>query len=288
MKIGLNLWVWTSPFSTKRDLHLLGKVKSLGGSVIEFGLEDDATIDTTALRRELAAHELGCSIIGLFNPERDLSSEDAKSRRCALEYAKRGLDISAEAGATIFSGSVAGVGGERGLSANQWKASLERAAEGLDQLGQHAAKVGVRLGVEVLNRYENNLINTAKQACRLIELVQSPSVGIHLDSFHMNIEEEEIAGAINLAGDKLFHLHGSDSHRGIPGEGHVPWGQVASALQKIRYNGYVVIESFNPEGRLAPLARIWRPLSDSQDTLARQGLAFLRENLLAGSSGSLH
>ena len=151
---------------------------------------------------------------------------------------------------------------------------------------EHAAKVGVRLGVEVLNRYENNLINTAKQARRLIELVQSPFVGIHLDTFHMNIEEEDMAGAINLAGDKLFHLHGSDSHRGIPGEGHVPWGQVASALRKIRYNGYVVIESFDPEGRLAPLARLWRPLSDSQDTLARQGLAFLRENLLAGSSGS--
>ena len=283
MKIGLNLWVWTSPFNTKRDLPLLGKVKSLGGSVIEFGFEDDATIETQALRRELAAHELGCSIIGLFSPERDLSSEDANSRSRALEYAKRGLDICAEAGAAIFSGSVAGVGGEKRLSASQWQTSIQRAAEGLDQLGQHANKVGVRLGVEVLNRYENNLINTAKQARRLIELVQSPCVGIHLDSFHMNIEEEDIAKAIHLAGDKLFHLHGSDSHRGIPGEGHVPWGQVASALQTIRYDGYVVIESFNPEGRLAPLARLWRPLSDSQDTLARQGMTFLRGQLLTGS-----
>ena len=221
----------------------------------------------------------------MFNPERDLSSEDAKSRSRALEYAKRGLDICAEAGASIFSGSVAGVGGERGLSASQWQASIQRAAEGLDQLGEHAAKVGVRLGVEVLNRYENNLINTAKQARRLIELVQSPFVGIHLDSFHMNIEEEDMADAINLAGDKLFHLHGSDSHRGIPGEGHVPWGQVASALQKIRYNGYVVIESFDPEGRLAPLARLWRPLSDSQDTLARQGSGFSPRKSFCGFLG---
>src|SRR5580765_4199655 len=140
MKIGINLWVWTSPFSTKRDLSLLGKVKSMGGSVVEFGLEDDATIDPHALRTELAAHELGCSIIGLFNPERDLSSEDANSRKRALEYAKRGLDICAEVGAAIFSGAVAGVGGERGLSARQWQASIQRAAEGLDQLGRHANK----------------------------------------------------------------------------------------------------------------------------------------------------
>lgn len=282
MKIGINLWVWTSPFSTKRDLPLLGKVKSLGGSVVEFGLEDDCTIDIQALRKELTAQELGCSIIGLFGPERDLSSEDRDSRKRALEYAKRGLDICAEAGASIFSGSVAGVGGESGLSASHWQVKIQTAAEELNQLGQYAAKVGVRLGVEVLNRYENNLINTAKQACQLIELVQSPDVGIHLDSFHMNIEEENIAEAINLAGDKLFHLHGSDSHRGIPGEGHVPWGQLAGALQKIGYNGYVVIESFNPEGRLAPLARLWRQVASSQDTLARQGLAFLREKLLKG------
>lgn len=287
MKIGINLWVWTSPFSSKRDLHLLGKVKSFGGSVVEFGFEDDATIDTSTLRRELAAHALGCSIIGMFGPERDLSSEEPKSRSRALEYAKRGLDICAEAGASIFSGSVAGVGGGKALSASQWQTGIRRVAEGLDLLGEHAAKVGVRIGVEVLNRYENNLINTARQARCLIELVQSPFVGIHLDTFHMNIEEEGIAGAIALAGDKLFHLHGSDSHRGIPGEGHVPWGQVADALQKIRYKGYVVIESFNPEGRLAPLARLWRPLADSQDALARQGLDFLRESLLTGSSGAL-
>jgi D-psicose/D-tagatose/L-ribulose 3-epimerase len=283
MKIGLNLWVWTSPFCTNRDLTLLGKVKSLGGSVIEFGLEDDATIDTKALRKELANHELCCSIIGMFSPERDLSSEDTNSRKRALEYAKRGLDFCAETGASIFSGSVAGVGGEKGLTASQWQVRIQIAAEGLNLLGQYAAKVGVRLGVEVLNRYENNLINTAKQARQLVELAQSPSIGIHLDSFHMNIEEENIADAIILAGDRLFHLHGSDSHRGIPGEGHVSWSQVASALHKIRYNSYVVIESFNPAGRLAPLARIWRPLADSQDTFACQGLAFLREKLLKGS-----
>jgi len=279
MKIGLNLWVWTSPFNTRRDLELLGKVKSWGGEVVEFALEDDATIDTIALRSELGNQDLGCSIIGLFNPERDLSSEDASSRRRAIDYAKRGLDIGAEVGAAIFTGSVAGVAGEKRLSAKEWGSRIQTAAEGLNQLGHHATKVGVRLGVEVLNRYENNLINTAEQALRLLDLVHSTSAGIHLDCFHMNIEEQNMVEAIRQAGGKLFHLHGSESHRGTPGAGHVPWAEVAMALGEIGYEGYVVIESFNPDGRLAPLARFWRPLFESQEGLARQGLACLREHL---------
>ncbi|MFN8006382.1 MAG: sugar phosphate isomerase/epimerase family protein [Terriglobia bacterium] len=279
MKIGLNLWVWTSPFNTDRDLPLFGKVKSFGGEVIEFGLEDDVKVDPQVLRRELEAHQLGCSIIGIFSPERDLASMDAACRQRAIDYTLRGLDLAAASGAAIFSGSVAGVGGEQGLSAVQWQECIRRAADELEPLGQYAAKLGVRLGVEILNRYENNLLNTAAQARKLVDLVQSPAVGIHLDSFHMNIEETDMMEAVALAGDRLFHLHGSDSHRGTPGDGHVPWDRLGQALQKINFQGFVVIESFNPAGRLAPLARLWRPLADSQDELARQGLEFLQEIL---------
>ena len=91
----------------------------------------------------------------------------------------------------------------------------------------------------------------------------------------MNIEEGSIAGAIRTAGDKLFHLHASDSHRGAPGDGHIQWNDVAGALQQIQYSQAVVFESFSPYGRLGPLARIWLPFADSQDALARAGLTFL-------------
>src|SRR5262245_19758810 len=156
MKLGVNLWIWTSPFNTNRDLPLLEKIRAFGGEVIEFGFEDDVVVDTKALRASLGNTGLSCSIIGLFGPHRDLASPDVNSRRRAVEYAQRGLDMSAEVGASIFSGSVAGVGGEQKLSAIEWQSSIQRTAEGLDLLGEHAAKTGVRLGVEVLNRYENN------------------------------------------------------------------------------------------------------------------------------------
>jgi D-psicose/D-tagatose/L-ribulose 3-epimerase len=181
-------------------------------------------------------------------------------------------------GATIFTGSVAGVAGKELLSDRARQTRLQYAAESLQQIGQNTA-AGVRLGVEVLNRYENNLINTAQQARELIELTNHPAVGIHLDSFHMNIEERCPGDAIRLAGEKLFHFHSSESHRGTPGEGHVEWEEIAKALREVKYDGYAVIESVHPEGRMAALAHFWRPLMKSPENLAGDGITFLKRVL---------
>jgi D-psicose/D-tagatose/L-ribulose 3-epimerase len=92
----------------------------------------------------------------------------------------------------------------------------------------------------------------------------------------MNIEETSFGDAIRLAGDKLFHFHSSDSHRGTPGEGMLRWQEVAAALKEINYQGYVVIESFDYTSRFGPVVHFWRPLTESPETLARNGLAFMK------------
>ena len=112
-----------------------------------------------------------------------------------------------------------------------------------------------------------------------MKMTAHPSVGFHLDTFHMSMEEDSLGDAIRLAGTHLFHLHASESQRGAPGSGHVPWHEVAEALRQIDYKGFATIESFNPRGRLAPMARAWHPYAKSQDDLAREGLAFLRKTL---------
>ena len=281
MKIGVNVWVWESPFRTDLHLDLLSRAKSLGAEVVEFALEDDSVFDTGALRRTLESHELECSVIGLFGSRRDLSSPDPATRLKGMEYAKRCLATAAEMGATLYSGAVVGVGGAEVLSREDRVVRLQRAAECLHELGDCAAKMGVSFAVEVLNRYETNLVNTAEEARSLIDTVGHRSVGIHLDTFHMSIEERSIGAAIRVAGDKLFHMHGSESHRGTPGDGNIQWGEVASALNDVNFVRYVVIESFNPKGRLAPLARFWRPYANSPEALARNGIAFLRGALSA-------
>jgi D-psicose/D-tagatose/L-ribulose 3-epimerase len=283
MKIGLNFWIWESPFRTDRHLNLLPLAKSMGAEVVEFTLEDDVLVDTAVLRHALRDHGLECSTIGLFGSQRDLSSDDAAVRAHGMEYAKRSLDTTAEFGGALFSGAVVGVGGDQLFAPAQLQTRLNRTAECLRELGEYSAKLGMLLCIEVLNRYETNLINTAEQARDLIALVNHPTVGIHLDNFHMGIEERSLGQAIRTAGDKLFHFHASESHRGMPGDGHVNWDEVARALRDVRFERFAVIESFNPRGRLAPLSRFWRSYADSPDTLARSGIAFVRKALLGGA-----
>lgn len=278
MKIGINAWVWVAPFRTDRHLDLIPKARSFGAEVFEIAFEEEAVIDAPVLRRALESEGLGCSGVGLFGPARDLSL-DGQTRQAGLDYTRRCIDQCAAIGATVFTGAVAGVGGTDFLSEDVRQARLHRAAENLHLLGQYAQQAGVTLVIEILNRYESNFVTTAHEARELIDLVDHPCVGIHLDTFHMGLEENHLGHAIRQAGDKLLHLHTSESHRGTPGTGLTHWDQVAQGLKDIHYNGYAVIESFNPQTWLGPLARFWRSFADSPDTLARDGLSFLRNTL---------
>ena len=281
MKLGVNSWIWDAPFRTSQHLGLVSKIKSLGGEVIELAVEEDAEIDPPVIRRALEDAGMECSLIGLYGTERDLSVHDPAVRRRGLEYGKRCLDLCAKLGCTLYSGAVAGVGGEVVVGPAERGTRLGQAADCLHELGERAAEAGVRVCVEILNRYENNLLNTAAQGLELIRLTDHPSVGVHLDTFHMNIEELSLGDAIRLAGQDLFHLHGSESDRRTPGEGHVEWSEVGAALRDIGYDGYVVVEAFHHDSHMAPFACIWRPIAESPDALARDGLAFLRRTLSA-------
>ena len=142
----------------------------------------------------------------------------------------------------------------------------------------YAGERGVRLALEPLNRFETDLINVVEQGLALCAAVGSPHLGLHLDTFHMHLEERDSGAAIRAAGDRLFHFHACENDRGVPGRGQVEWGAVADALFDIEYDGAVVIESFTPEVKsIARAVCIWRDIAPNQDTIAAEGLAFLRE-----------
>src|SRR5690606_7931607 len=126
----------------------------------------------------------------------------------------------------------------------EWRRSVER----LGRVAQVAAGHGVKLGLEPINRFETDMVNTAADALRMVKEIGSEHVGISLDSFHMNIEEVDFCAAIETAGDRLLHLQVSDSHRGIPGEGNSDWAGLREGLRRIGYDGRVSIESFSPDG----------------------------------------
>jgi len=150
----------------------------------------------------------------------------------------------------------------------------------LKTLCKYAEKLGKQVCLEPLNRFETDFINTCDQALRMRKDVASAALKIHLDTFHMNIEEKNQAAAIGKVGKFLGHFHACGSDRGTPGNDHIDWKPIAKALKQIGYQGDVVIESFTTDVKvIARAAAIWRRIEPTRDEIATKGLKFLRKTL---------
>jgi D-psicose/D-tagatose/L-ribulose 3-epimerase len=278
MKFGASTFIWASPFSNK-TLDLIDKVKDFGFDLIEICIEDPATIDTAAIAPRLAKAGIGATVCGAFGPDRDLSSDDKSICDNGIAYVKRCADIAHELGADIVVGPMySAVGKTRMLSPEERAAQRSLAVVNIRNAADYAAKRGVRLAIEPLNRFETDLINTVEQGISLIDEIDRSNVGLLLDTFHMNIEEKDIPAALRKAGDRIFEFHACSSDRGTPGEDHLPWPEIVKALRDIGYGDAVVIEAFTPEIKeIARAVSIWRKLAKSQDALAHDGLGFLKK-----------
>jgi D-psicose/D-tagatose/L-ribulose 3-epimerase len=279
--LGINTFVWASPFSTETDTALIEKAARMGFDVFEVAGEDPKTIDAVKLKMLLDSQKLGTVICGVFGPDRDLSSADRAIQENGKAYLRWCIDTAHTVGSAVVAGPMYGaVGKTPALNEAERQIQRHRSIENLREIADYASKVSIKLAIEVLNRFETDLVNTAQQALDFVTQVGRANIGLHLDTFHMHIEEQDSAAAIRLAGTRLFHFHASENDRGIPGTGQVNWQGVAAALRDIHYEGAVVIEAFTPEVKsIARAVSLWRPLAPDQDTLARQGLAFLRELL---------
>jgi D-psicose/D-tagatose/L-ribulose 3-epimerase len=216
-----------------------------------------------------------------MSSDRDLTSDDAATTEATQGYIRGCIDAAATVGAAVVAGPLyAPVGRTGHLAPADRAARIDRLVAALRPLAEHAASRGVRLAVEPLNRFETNLLNTVAQTLAVLERVGHPACGLLLDTFHMNIEEKHPAAAIRAAADRLVHVHACGTDRGTPGADHTDWPAIAGALRGIAYAGPVVIESFTAENQtIATAASIWQPLAPTQDAIAVDGLAFLRETL---------
>jgi D-psicose/D-tagatose/L-ribulose 3-epimerase len=158
----------------------------------------------------------------------------------------------------------------------QWKTVVRH----LKTLCKAAEKRGQQVCLEPLNRFETDFINTCDQALKMVRDVGSSALKVHLDTFHMNIEEKNQAAAIRKAGKLLGHFHACGSDRGTPGNDHIDWKPIAKALKDVRYKGDIVIESFTTDVKvIARAAAIWRRIEPTRNEIAVKGLKFLRKTL---------
>jgi D-psicose/D-tagatose/L-ribulose 3-epimerase len=276
--IGANLWIWDSPVTTEVIRERAPHVKAMGFDAIELPLENPDDWSADEVRPVLEEHGLRAGVCAAMGPGRDLTSLDEGVVTATQAYLRTCIDHAAGIGATVVAGPMYSPTGVTGtIDLFERERMLATLVENLSPVIAQAEVAGVRLAVEPLNRFETSLFNTVEQAMALVETVDHPSLGLLLDTFHMNIEERDIGAAIRRAGKHLAHFHACGNDRGAPGHDGIDWVAMREALDEIGYAGMVSIESFTSANKtIATAASIWRPLAESQDALAADGLAFLR------------
>ena len=276
---GVSTWLWTSPFTTASIHELFPKISTMGFDVVEIAVEDPSLIDTKELKKALKLYGLKANICGAFGPARDFTNEDESFHKNSFSYIESCLDFCVEVETNFFGGPMySAVGKARMLSPELRKVEWDRAVKNLRIVCDMAAKRGLQIALEPLNRFESDLINTADDVLRLVNDINHPAAQIMLDGFHMNIEERDIEKAIITAGDKLIHVQVSENYRGTPGTGQTNWSAYKKGLEAINYTGTVTIESFTPENKeLAGAVCFWHPMAENQDDFAKDGLRFLKK-----------
>jgi D-psicose/D-tagatose/L-ribulose 3-epimerase len=280
MRLGINTFLFTSPF-TNASTKLFPTFKKWGFETVEIPVEDPSHIDPAHVRRELDKNKLVCgSVCACMGPGRDFRGTP-EEQETAMVYCKALIDQMVVMGCPSLIGPIYSVVGKAdAVEPTQQKKEWALVVKNLKELAKYAEKNGVQLCIEPLNRFETDFLNTVEQALKLVKDVGSKAVKIHLDTFHMNIEQKNQGDAIRKAGKLLAHFHACGSDRGTPGNDHIDWKPIVKALKDIKYNGDVVIESFTTDVKvIARAAAIWRRMEPTTDEIATKGIKFLKKVL---------
>jgi D-psicose/D-tagatose/L-ribulose 3-epimerase len=281
VKFGVNSFVWVSPCTTEAVSELAPKVKSLGFEILEIACENPSFLDIQAIKLSVQKNGLAAIICGVFGPDRNICSSDPEIRANARQYSQWLIDAAAQLGSPVVCGPMYSAVGKAHLEdETARKQEWRQAVVEIRDLTDYAASKGIKIALEPLNRFETDMINVVSQGLAFIKDVGRDNLGLHLDTFHMHLEEKSSPAAIRMAGDRIFHFHACENDRGVPGTGQVHWPEIAQALKSVSYNGPVVIESFTSQVKeIARAVCIWREIAPSQDAIAEQGLHFLRSLL---------
>jgi D-psicose/D-tagatose/L-ribulose 3-epimerase len=272
-KYGALAFTWIGDWNAHTGTEAIQKASAAGLDVLEIPLLDPANFDPEAFKGQLAEHgvEPYCTLV--LPPKVHLPFDP--------EGAQEFLGLALEKVEALGCGFLGG-----GLYANAGTITgkpptgreRELCAGVLREVAQDAAGRGITLAIEPFNRYETYLYNTVEDGLRLLDAIGEENVGLHLDTYHMNIEEHGFYEPVVAAGDRLLYVHASESDRGMPGAGNVHWDDLFQGLAEIRYGGPLVIEAFaDPPPALVEAIRMWRPSGVDPDALVRDGVSFLRE-----------
>jgi len=269
---GVHTSMWTMNWDRAGAERTVAAAAAYKMDFIEIALVNPGVVDPAHTRSLLEQHNMR-AVCSLGLPEGSWPSVDPEA---GIAHLKHVMDVAAAMGAEALSGvTYGGIGQRTGLPPTAQE--YDNMARALEAAARHAKQVGLAFGIEPVNRYENHLINTAAQARWMIEKVGADNIFIHLDTYHMNIEEKGAGNGIIDAGDLLRYIHMSESDRGTPGEGTCDWDEIYATLAAIGFKGGIAMESFiNMPPELAYGLAVWRPVANSFEEVMDKGLPFLR------------
>jgi len=269
---GVHTSMWTMNWDRAGAERTVAAAAAYKMDFIEIALVNPGVVDPAHTRSLLEQHNMR-AVCSLGLPEGSWPSVDPEA---GIAHLKHVMDVAAAMGAEALSGvTYGGIGQRTGLPPTAQE--YDNMARALEAAARYAKQVGLAFGIEPVNRYENHLINTAAQARWMIEKVGADNIFIHLDTYHMNIEEKGAGNGIIDAGDLLRYIHMSESDRGTPGEGTCDWDEIYATLAAIGFKGGIAMESFiNMPPELAYGLAVWRPVANSFEEVMDKGLPFLR------------
>ncbi len=269
---GVHTSMWTMHWDRQGAEATIPAAAAYKMDFIEIALLNTAIVDAPHTRALLDKYEMR-AVCSLGLPEVNWASVNPDG---AIEHLKDAIDKTAEMGAEALSGvTYGGIGERTGVPPTQ--AEYDNIARALEAAARYAGEKNIAFGIEPVNRYENHLINTGWQARDMIEKVGADNIFIHLDTYHMNIEEKGVGNGILDAREHLRYIHLSESDRGTPGEGCCDWDEIYATLAAIGFKGGLAMESFiNMPPEVAFGLAVWRPVAPSFKDVMDKGLPFLR------------
>ena len=275
MRTAFNLLLWTTHV-TEEHFPLFDTLKKVGYDGVEIPLFEGDVKHFTKVGKAIRKAGLGCTAVTVATPDANPISGDKKLRTAAVDRIKWALDCTAAMNGETLCGPYHQPLGEFS-GKPPTKAEKSRAVEVHREAARHAKKVGVRMAIEYLNRFECYFINTLADAAAHVKAVNHPFFGTMYDTFHANIEEKDGPGEFRKYSKSVFHVHISENDRGTPGAGHVPWFDTFRAIRESGYDGGLCIEAVGralPD--LAAATRVWRDFFKSREEVYTKGLAFMK------------
>ncbi|MHA7154713.1 sugar phosphate isomerase/epimerase family protein [Arthrobacter sp. TMN-50] len=289
MLIGCHALVWNGSQDGTSIENSIRRTAEAGFDLLEIPLMNLADFNTSSTKKTLASHGLSATASLGLTAGTDLSSEDTDVVAAGEALLGRCLEIVHE----LESGHLCGVI-YSAMQKYQQPASergRNNSSEAIRRLAERAAALGITLSLEIVNRYESNLLNTAGQGIQFLTEVDHNNVRLHLDTYHMNIEEPDLYSPVVATGQKLGYVHIGESHRGYLGSGSVDFGSFFRALSAVDYDGPIVFESFSSavvSGELSNTLGVWRNLWTDSAELGAHANRYIRDQLTAIKSIKLH